>query len=194
MAQGPIREFRGAIVPVRGGDLFGRPVVAAAHTRYEELGIRPDASHDEVPWARSEVVRQLQEQQRALRERLERMEAGGPDLDPPADGEDAVALGERLVVLQDRINEVNGWEIDRPDKRLAYDCGHPPLALLRLEESGSPGLSDVHTSLLLLRRSISEFLTEAGEEVFHPSDLTRQDFSDDFSRNPVLDEQSTDTQ
>jgi hypothetical protein len=77
--------------------------------------------------------------------------------------------------------------LQREDARLAYDRAHPPLALLKLEDCADEWLVDERTCMFLLRLAISEFLAARHERVFHPSDLTRSDFSDELDFNPVLD-------
>jgi hypothetical protein len=56
-----------------------------------------------------------------------------------------------------------------------------------LAESPDDAFADNKTALFMLRRELAEFLSETGEEVFHPSDFSRTDFSGDFSHNLQLD-------
>jgi hypothetical protein len=77
--------------------------------------------------------------------------------------------------------------LQREESRLAYDRAHPPLALLKLEDCADELLTDERTCMFLLRLAISEFLAAKHEPVLHPSDLTRRDFSDELTFNPVLD-------
>ena len=158
-------------------ELFGFPLPVPTRTRYDELGIGPDASNDDIRWAKSALVSRLLEEQRAL-EREPDHDTAGQDLDE---------LGRRIEALGRKAREVNRWDLDKPDARYAYDCAHPPLALLKLEDCGDGGLTDRRTSLFLLRSAVAEALEARGEEVLHPSDLTRQDFSGDFSFHPLLD-------
>jgi hypothetical protein len=158
-------------------DLFASPLPVPRNTRYAELGIGPDASNDDVRWAKSALVSRLLEEQRGLeRER-----------DRSTTGEDPGEPGHRMEALGAKAREVNRWDLDKPDARHAYDCVHPPLALLKLEDCGGAALTDRRTYLFLLRSAIAEFLEAQGEEVLHPSDLTRQDFIGDFSFHPLLD-------
>jgi hypothetical protein len=132
---GPWFPRRHADGPAHEVDLFAQMLPLPARTRYDALGLGPDATTDEVRWA---------------------------------SGADA----ERL---------------QREATRLAYDRAHPPLALLKLEDCADPVFVDERTHLFLLRVAISAFLEARQERVFHPSDLTRREFSDDFRFNPVLD-------
>jgi len=113
-------------------------------------------------------------------------------LSPDASDEDVrwatSELARRLKAdqLHGRVEEVHGWDLDKPEKRSAYDCANPPLALLKLEDAGVAALADPRLRLFLLRREISDFLLAKGEAAFHPSDLTRRDFAGDFTPNPIL--------
>jgi hypothetical protein len=89
--------------------------------------------------------------------------------------------------LEAKIKRLNSLSIDSPEKRQEYDQANPPLALVKLADWPKDAFTDNKTALLLLRRELTEFLAEAGEEAFHASDFTRTDFSGDFSHNPQLD-------
>jgi len=89
--------------------------------------------------------------------------------------------------LEAEINEVNSYAIDMPENRAAYDRVHPPLALLKLREWPEAPFGDRKTALALLRRELVAFLAALGVDVFHPSDLTRRDFSGDFTESEYLD-------
>ena len=69
----------------------------------------------------------------------------------------------------------------------AHDARHPPLPLLRLEPTWEPVLDERDVGLTVLRREIEVFLAAAGEEVHHPTDTTRTDFTGDFTRTHLLD-------
>jgi hypothetical protein len=97
------------------------------------------------------------------------------------------ALRAQADELERQVRALNQASLDKPAQRAAYDGDRPPLALLKLEECADPWFSDPRTCLFLLRVTIAEFLTAHGEEVFHPSDLTRREFSEDFSFNQILD-------
>jgi hypothetical protein len=158
-------------------DLFGSPLPLPTHTRYAELGIGPDASNDDVRWAKSALVSRLLDEQRALERERDRGRTA----------EDLDELGHRIEALGRQAREVNRWDVDKPDARYAYDCAHPPLALLKLEDCGDGGLTERRTYLFLMRSAMAESLEAQGEAVLHPSDLTRQDFTGDFSFHPLLD-------
>ncbi len=83
--------------------------------------------------------------------------------------------------------ELNNIPLDRPEGREAYDAAHPPLALLKLTACARDQFVENRHAIHLIRRELTAFLTEQGEEVFHPSDLTREDFSNDYVRHSLLD-------
>jgi hypothetical protein len=139
-------------------ELFGSPLPLPKHTRYDELGVSPDASNEDVRWAKLEAVSRLRGEDRSLE-----------------------------AEARQKAEDINQWNLDKPDARLVYDCAHPPLALLKLAPPADAALRDPRTFLFLLRSAISEFLNAHGEEVFHPSDVTRRDFTDDFDHHELLD-------
>jgi len=89
--------------------------------------------------------------------------------------------------LDAKIKRLNSVSIDSPEKRKEYDAANPPLSLVKLAEPPNNVFTDNKTALFMLRHELAAFLNEAGEEVFHPSDFTRTDFSGDFSHNLQLD-------
>lgn len=95
---------------------------------------------------------------------------------------------ERNIELTTKINLINSTSLDKPSERLKYDIAHPPLALLKLVDGSVDEFLEGKALLFFLRRDISRFLTTKGEVVFHPSDLTRDDFTTDFVYNPLLDD------
>jgi hypothetical protein len=167
-------------------ELFGSPLPVPERTRYDRLGVAPDASNDDLRWAKLEAVSRLDHERRALQERLD-LVAADRQVDPDGDDPEVVELRGQIAERRQQAEEINGWNLDMPDARLAYDCDHPPLALLKLAPSADAALTEPRTCLFLLRSAIAEFLDAKGEAVFHPSDLTRRDFTDDFSFHELLD-------
>lgn len=92
----------------------------------------------------------------------------------------------------DKIAAVHAVNLENTQARAEYDARQPPLALLRLEQTWSPLFDERETALAVLRRHTEAFLAAAGEAVFHPSDVSRTDFSGDFARNPLLDDVTVD--
>lgn len=96
-------------------------------------------------------------------------------------------LREKLNRLELDIHEANVIAIQKPEDRREYDQSHPPFEILKLEDCFSSPLDDRRTMLAAVRSELSDFLEQAGESVFHPSDLSRGDFSGDFIFDPSLD-------
>jgi hypothetical protein len=96
-------------------------------------------------------------------------------------------LKKRIAELDSDIRRINRASFDDPEARAAYDKAHPPLSLLKLAGCTRDKFTDNNVALHLARRELSRFLSDRGEKVFHPSDLTREDFSSDFTPNELLD-------
>ena len=95
---------------------------------------------------------------------------------------------ERVAEIDGQIRRLNSLGLDNPDQRNEYDRARPPLALLRRTDGTAMDLfDDVRTCLFLLRKELSAFLAKRTGEAFHASDLTREDFSYEFTRNDLLD-------
>lgn len=99
------------------------------------------------------------------------------------------ALRKETEELAREREEVNSLGVvQSPAEREAYDRLHPPLHLLKLEDARRDAFArDRRLMLPIVRRHVSQFLEDHGEPVHHPSDLTRSDFTADFSHNPLLD-------
>jgi hypothetical protein len=90
--------------------------------------------------------------------------------------------------LDQQSRKINLISLDSPEKRRDYDSRHPPLGLLRFADATQDSFLESRTALFLLRRELSAYFSQKGETVFHPSDLTRQDFRQDFAFNKELDD------
>lgn len=99
-------------------------------------------------------------------------------------------LREDVAQLERRLHEANLLPIRNPKDRLEYDRCHPPLELLKLADCATSPLDDRKQMLAIVRKELSDFLEQCGEEVFHPSDFTRRDFSHDFTEDKTLDRPS----
>lgn len=196
--------------------MFDYPLPLPRHTLYHLLGVDPEAPSEEISEARNEIIRDLTQQKNNLERRLEEMEATVPGLEEARQSANQSGLSEQKLTeakkalawleqqirknhpdyhdLKDgcreiaaEINRINQLPILSSDGRLAYDRQTPPLELLKLEPCTRDALAHNHIVLPLLREELSRFLTEQGEEVFQPSDLTRKDFVADFNFHPLLD-------
>ncbi|MEV1077561.1 hypothetical protein AB0I98_04800 [Streptomyces sp. NPDC050211] len=113
---------------------------------------------------------------------------------PEATAEEIRAAAARYDALllargasEDEIAAAHAVNLENAEARAAHDARHPPLPLLRLEPTWEPVLDDRDVGMTVLRREIEAFLSAAGEDVHHPSDTTRTDFTGDFTRTHLLD-------
>ncbi len=96
---------------------------------------------------------------------------------------------EKAAELLRQIEALNNLSLHNSEERREYDQQHPPFELLKLPPSTLDEFAtDRRVALALIRRDLIRFFAQHGEEVFHPSDLTQEDFSRDFVRNSILDE------
>ena len=103
------------------------------------------------------------------------------------------ALKDRIHDTQQHRSDVNRINLRNQEQQREYDEAHPPLDLLKLERNSNNPFAndelnlDQRVALFATRRELAAFLAEQGEAVFHPSDLGRDDFSADYTYNPLLD-------
>ena len=117
------------------------------------------------------------------RESLARLEARARKIDPTF-----TRRREELAEFDTRLERINLMAVLNPEKRVEYDQKNPPLALMKLADCVRDRFAtDRKTALTLLRRELSEFLASREVDVSHPSDLTREDFTADFTETPLLD-------
>lgn len=95
----------------------------------------------------------------------------------------------RIQEIERRKIHINQITIDNPESRKQYDQEHPPLGIMKLEDAARDGFLENRTTITLLRRELSQFIAAHGEEVSYPSDLYREDFQTDFTRNSFLDQE-----
>jgi chromosome segregation ATPase len=124
------------------------------------------------------------------RDELSRLRRRAQEIDPRY-----VDMREELTALKQRKTALNRINLQSNEQRDDYDSANPPLDLLKLERDERNPFSrdesldlNTKTTLALLRHEISSYLAELGEDVFHPSDLTRESFAEDFVFNPLIDE------
>ncbi len=89
---------------------------------------------------------------------------------------------------KDEVAEAHSVNLDSSARRAEHDAGYPPLALLRLEPTWNAIFDDRAAGLAMLRVEIENFLVDASETVFHPTDISRSDFTADFTYCPLIDD------
>jgi hypothetical protein len=87
--------------------------------------------------------------------------------------------------------EAHSVSLENSIVRAEQDARFPPLPLMRLVPAWEPIFDDRRAGLTALRREIEAFLLDAGEAVHHPTDMTRSDFTGDFTHNPLIDDWQT---
>jgi hypothetical protein len=161
--------------------MFDFPLPKVTSADYELLALRPDATPEDIRDAKTSLAQSLQAQIKALGKELEAFETAGTD-------EREQLLRRQQKELQERLNRVQGSPLENPEKRKQHDAAHQPASLLQLEEIVEVALlGDRRRLLNVLRRDLEAFLTLLGEPLYHPSDLTRRQFTDDFTPQPLLD-------
>jgi len=186
--------------------MFDFPLPRSKYTFYDQLGIAPEATVEEIRSAKIEIKERIAARQKLVTERIQSIldqarkrrpsskegDATSPD---PVEVEELAAqidpeydsLTKQVEDLSNQLNEINKINIEAAEIRLEYDGQNPPCALLKLAVPEKNVFLDKRRALFLLRRELSAFLSADGEPVFHPSDLTREDFSSDFMFIPELD-------
>lgn len=123
-----------------------------------------------------EALRKAIDEKRSLEKKAETIEPAYRDI-----------ISE-LKEIERKINELNSLKLDNTRERNAYDLRNPPCALLKLKAFEDPLFSEPEVALTIIRREIANFLAEENNMVcYHPSDLTRTDFTADFNYHPILD-------
>jgi len=97
-------------------------------------------------------------------------------------------LNQQLEEIDREINEINNLRLESPEVREKYDRSTPPCALLKISRPPFLLFSDRRVTMYLIREEIVRFLEkEKNSPCYHPSDLTRTDFTSDYIYNDLLD-------
>jgi hypothetical protein len=182
--------------------MFDYPLPIPRCTLYHRLVLDPWASTEEILEIKAELIGRLTQEKSGITQKLNTLYAELPKLkQPDLDAQertrleqralgilpDYYALREREQQLDEEINELNQLPLLKPETRLTYDRRTPPLELLKLADAAPDWFFDNRLALALLRREVADFLASRGEPAYHPSDLTRTDFSGDFTYHPHVD-------
>ena len=208
--------------------MFGYPIPIPQNTFYQELGLDPEATVEEVSAAITTRKQELIEQMAGIGKKLNDIYTAVPGLkateaeiavlrleskeDHPAEKEGKLRLARnrldelenkalainpefkhlhsQMQTLKQKEEELNISPFSTPEKRLEYDQQNPPLELFKLSNCQRNDLFDRNRNnicLTILRRELSAYLAKQQEVIFHPNDLTRVDFSGDYSHTPLLD-------
>lgn len=152
--------------------------IAEIHTKLPaipQLEAQLEAAQKDADTANPEELQRMQRQLRELEKRAAQLHPQYPE------------LCTRREQLGNDILKTSQISLENPTERLNYDRSSPPLELLKLAECRYDTFTDTRLALILLRRELSAFFSSEGERVFHPSDLTREDFRGDFQHHPLID-------
>ena len=151
--------------------------------RLDEIDARVEGlAQTRQEYERAKAEKAPEETRNSIRARLDELERVALGIDP-----EYHTLRREKDELNKRLTDLNRMEILDPQARADYDRAHPPLNVLRLAACGPDLLGEDPEALSLLRAELSRFLEDRGEDVFHPTDVTRRDFSGDFTHTPLLD-------
>lgn len=159
-------------------------------SKRKAIQLELDAVYQQVPGLKdaTEKLKALESAEAAADEfrksqlELARLEERAQQLQP-----NFRALRDEASELESQIHDVNLMPLQNPDDRLNYDRNNPPYELIKLADCGASTLDDPKEILRAVREELSEFFEQAYESVYHPSDLTRQDFVHDFAPDRNLD-------
>jgi spore cortex formation protein SpoVR/YcgB (stage V sporulation) len=165
--------------------MFDYPLPHSRSREYQLLGLSPDASSEEVMDAQNTVATDLQARKAAAKKRLDELSTGSEQAD--AADERVREARRQLDDLGSQLNLVNGTKLAGAKERSEHDSKHPPAQILKLEDCAPEMMANRRQMLRLLRRAVTAFLEMRTAEVFHPSDLTRVDFTADHTFHPLLD-------
>ncbi len=135
-------------------------------SNYSVLGLKPDAEAAEIREARDRLVEDLRVKQ--WREPANR---------------------DAYLAEQDRINRA-AEELARPARREQYDRAHPHLRFFTVRTTAAPMFVALPDRVVALRAAIAAHLDAVGAPLAPASELDRRDFSADFTRTPLLDDDS----
>jgi len=201
--------------------MFDCPLPLPTSTHYDTLGVRPEATAEELREATSELSAALKAKLAAVTAELEEVRKAVPGLreaaeevkksqgDAKADPGAAAAAGRKLTQLElqavtinpryrdlcnlerelgEEILRVNELGMENTAKRQGDDKSNPPFELIKLSDCTRDEMAEEpRLAAARLREEVAGFLAARGEPVFHPNDLTRTDFTGDFTPNQILD-------
>jgi len=101
------------------------------------------------------------------------------------------ALNEKIQKKNKLLNQLENFSkatFVRNDERSIYDEKNEPFSILKFDGNSAAENMDNTQTLVRVRKDVIEYLTKTEESVYHPSDLTKKDFSSEFAFNELLDQ------
>jgi curved DNA-binding protein CbpA len=136
-----------------------------AESLYSKIGLSPNATNAEIRTARDNLIQKL-------------VEEGRQTTDP-----------EMKKSNEDRQKEINsaGDRLAAPEDRKKYDAENAHLKFFLPQVAAAPLFAEKSDRMIVLHRSIREFLVSKGEVLSPLSDVERFDFSSDETPIGLLD-------
>lgn len=174
--------------------MFDYPLPKPIYNNYQKLGISPEASSEEIREAIEDYKKKLSSEKTRL------LKLSKKESEPEKTDENSGSIITGFESdYQDEINKIEKEILELGSikilgkNQIEYDLEHPPCALLKLEKEIYPIFSKTENqskeTLFFLRKEISDFLERKGMFCYHPTDLTRTDFNNDFIVNDFLDKE-----
>jgi hypothetical protein len=188
--------------------MFKYPFVHAGDSLYNKLGIGPDSQKDEIKKAINLYVKLTNQHIKNLVELIDLMKVDGlknsagdnKTSENLRQGKDEIKAGlikaginldnpeNEIERLREEILKVTSFEPGKADKRDEYDMQFPPAILLRTQYNQPLIYTDKRALFSVLREDLVNFFENTkGLSCYHPSDLSRKDFTSDFRYNEILD-------
>lgn len=188
--------------------MFNYPFLKAGDHVYSKLGIKPDCRKDEINKAKSLYKSHISKLINEIQKYIElKADGGSPNVsgnknDQKIQAPNIEDLKSALIRaginsndplneierLKEEILKINAFDPGKTEKRDEYDLLFPPAILLRTEYNIPQVYIDKRNLLAVLREDLVRFFENTKKlNCYHPSDLTRKDFSSDFRPNDILD-------
>jgi len=188
--------------------MFDYPFLRIGDNIYSKLGIKPDSRKDEINKAIGHYKNLTNKLINQIEEYIELKKDEGSGISNPNNDElkirkqrkesiktELISAGinindpkKEIERLKEEILKINSFEPGKTDKRDEYDFSFPPAILLRTQYTIPQVYIDKRTLLSVLREDLVNFFENSKKlGCYHPSDLTRKDFSSDFRPNEILD-------
>ncbi len=184
---------------------------SAQTTKYSALMLTPAASGSDIALAAEYKKKTAQAALAALHAEMEDLFAPFPGLSKLQDAMDKrreydekqyetllekakkqspqlLELLQKKRRLEKELETSGEMVFARHDERVAYDDDNAPFAMLKFEDKASGVPADAMETLMLIRRDILAAMEKSAETVYHPSDLTRTDFTGEYTYHKLLDD------
>jgi len=188
--------------------MFDYPFLRIGDNIYNKLGIKPDCTNDEINKARvnynnrnKTLINNLQKLielkaeegaiiKSANNDEYKKLEQNKQNIETGLirEGISLIDPEKEIERLNEEILDINAFDPGKTEKRDEYDLMFPPAILLRTQYDIPKVYTDRKTLLYILREDQVDFFENIKRlKCYHPTDLSRKDFSSDFRPNDILD-------